>query len=162
VFRPLLSVHRAQLRAWLVSTGQSWREDSSNASDKYLRNRLRAFLLGRPQLTTELLSLSLACRDLRDWARAHAPVFGETIPVDQLAGLPPLLARQAARAWLISRGAPANLLTPNSLDRLLAMAADAAGPSRADFPGGLRVRRRRGMLLVDPHGCNPSPRKTRS
>jgi tRNA(Ile)-lysidine synthase len=162
VLRPLLGIRRAELRAWLTSTDQPWREDSSNFSDKYLRNRLRAFLLDRPQLTADLLTLCSACRALRDWARANAPRFGETLPADQLANLPPLLARQAAGAWLISRGASAQALTPKSVDRLLAMAADAASPSRADFPGALHIRRRRGLLFVDPDGCNPPPTQTRS
>ncbi len=46
IVRPLLAVRREAVRAYLHEIGQEWREDSSNASDKYARNRLRK-LLGR-------------------------------------------------------------------------------------------------------------------
>lgn len=39
--RPLLGQSRAALRAWLEGEGLSWREDSSNASPDYQRNRVR-------------------------------------------------------------------------------------------------------------------------
>ncbi|MEI8196133.1 MAG: ATP-binding protein, partial [Phycisphaerae bacterium] len=48
--RPLLTFGRAQLRDYLQSLGQSWREDSTNQSPNYLRNRMRHELL--PQLAT--------------------------------------------------------------------------------------------------------------
>ena len=48
VVRPLLDVRRAELRAWLESIGQHWREDSTNADQKRTRARLRSTLL--PQL----------------------------------------------------------------------------------------------------------------
>jgi tRNA(Ile)-lysidine synthetase-like protein len=150
ICRPLLNVPRSDLRAFLASVGQTWREDSSNASDKYLRNRLRRFLALYPSLTADLLLLGTACRRLRRWTRFAAPRLPESFPVDQLANLPLLLARQSSRTWLIDRGVSPADITPQSLDRLIAMAADAASPARADFPGSLLVRRRRGILFADP------------
>lgn len=41
IVRPLLPFSRAALEKEAVSQGWSWREDSSNASNAYLRNRLR-------------------------------------------------------------------------------------------------------------------------
>lgn len=41
VIRPLLGVRRAELRDWAEAQGVRWREDASNASAKYLRNRVR-------------------------------------------------------------------------------------------------------------------------
>ncbi len=41
LLRPLLHVSGTDLRAFLTEIGQAWREDSSNASPNYLRNRLR-------------------------------------------------------------------------------------------------------------------------
>jgi tRNA(Ile)-lysidine synthase len=43
--RPLLGATRAQIRDFLVARNQSWREDSSNQSARYLRNRVRNELL---------------------------------------------------------------------------------------------------------------------
>ena len=41
VVRPLLNFSREQIKTYAEEQGISWREDSSNASDKYLRNHLR-------------------------------------------------------------------------------------------------------------------------
>jgi tRNA(Ile)-lysidine synthase len=43
--RPLLDAARTQIRDFLVAHNQSWREDSSNQSAQYLRNRVRNELL---------------------------------------------------------------------------------------------------------------------
>jgi tRNA(Ile)-lysidine synthase len=45
LFRPLLTLRRAQLRAHLTELHQPWREDETNHTDAYLRNRLRTILL---------------------------------------------------------------------------------------------------------------------
>jgi tRNA(Ile)-lysidine synthase len=45
LLRPLLNATRAQIRDFLVAQNQSWREDSSNQSAQYLRNRVRNELL---------------------------------------------------------------------------------------------------------------------
>jgi len=41
VIRPLLPFGRDKIEAYATANSIAWREDSSNASDKYLRNRLR-------------------------------------------------------------------------------------------------------------------------
>lgn len=43
--RPLLLVHRADIEAYARERGIRWREDSSNASEQYQRNRIRHELL---------------------------------------------------------------------------------------------------------------------
>ena len=43
--RPLLNVHKADIIDYLESRGWQWREDESNQSNKYLRNRVRNELL---------------------------------------------------------------------------------------------------------------------
>jgi tRNA(Ile)-lysidine synthase len=148
IARPLLGVRRQALRDLLRQRGQDWREDASNLTDHYLRNRLRKLLGARPELTDALLELAQACRQLNQWTRAAAPTLDAAFPAAQLARLPPILARQSARRWLITAGAPAQLVTGPVLDRLLAMAADAATPRIRQFPGSLRVCRRARMIQV--------------
>ncbi len=48
IVRPLLQFSREQLHAFALEQGYTWREDSSNASDHYLRNALRHHIV--PQL----------------------------------------------------------------------------------------------------------------
>ena len=150
ILRPLLGCPAVALREHLRAAGQAWRDDESNASDDYLRNRLRR-LLGRfPQLTTPLLELSAACRAARDWARGAAPVLAESFQPGGLREVPPVLARASAARWLAERGARAGELSPPVIDRLLAMAADAATPPRQHFPGGVLVRRRNDVIFAEP------------
>jgi len=52
ILRPLLDFSRSDLEAYAKTVGLQWREDKSNASDAYLRNRIRH------RLIPELLDLS--------------------------------------------------------------------------------------------------------
>jgi tRNA(Ile)-lysidine synthase len=69
VVRPLLEVRRADLRAWLTSIGQSWREDSTNLDTRRLRARLRIELLPllerdfQPQIAARLGNLGRIARE---------------------------------------------------------------------------------------------------
>jgi tRNA(Ile)-lysidine synthase len=45
VLRPLITAERAGILAYLNGRGLSWREDSSNADERYLRNRVRRRLV---------------------------------------------------------------------------------------------------------------------
>ncbi|MBW2962476.1 tRNA lysidine(34) synthetase TilS [Mesonia aestuariivivens] len=51
IVRPLLVFSRNQIEAFAKQNEISWREDSSNASDKYVRNKIRHHVI--PQLTEE-------------------------------------------------------------------------------------------------------------
>ena len=146
VLRPLLGVGRETLRKYLSGIGQSWREDASNQSDKYLRNRLRKWLVAEPDLRDALLELGLACREMRRWASQNAPRLSDSFRPRELQGLATLLARESARLWLLARGAPPGELNEASLDRLINMANDAASASRQTFPGNISVSRRRGRI----------------
>jgi tRNA(Ile)-lysidine synthase len=150
VLRPLLRTRRVALRDWLRAAGQAWREDESNESDKYLRNRVRCALASRPGLTDALIEVSDAAREVAAWTGRNATrAEGPELGVATLRDVPTPLARETARRWLTDRGAPAGELTGEVLDRLVLMAADAASPARQHFPGGVLVRRRSGRLFVD-------------
>lgn len=150
VLRPLLRTRRAALRDWLRAGGHAWREDESNDSDKYLRNRVRRALASRLELTDALIEVSDAARELAAWTRRNARrENGPELGVAALRDLPTLLARETASRWLADRGAPGGELTGEVLDRFVLMAADAASPPRQHFPGGVLVRRRSGRLFVE-------------
>jgi tRNA(Ile)-lysidine synthetase-like protein len=147
--RPLLQTRREQLHEYLKQRGIGWREDASNRSGQYLRNRLRRMLTARPPLLAELLALSHASKVLCDWARRRAPVLDDRPYVVTLARLPDILAAESTRRWLLERGVPADALGPGVIDRLLTMARDAASAVRQDFPSNLRIRRRAGRLIAE-------------
>lgn len=146
VLRPLLAARRDDLRLYLQQIGQPWREDASNESDDYLRNRLRRWLGDEPQLHEALIALAAACRAAREWARRNAPRLDEKFRVDQLGNLPDVLAMESARMWMLARGAAPAEITEAAAQRLIDMARDAATPPHASFPGSLRVNRRGGIM----------------
>ena len=154
ILRPLLKLPRSALRQYLRDIGQEWREDASNQSPKYLRNRVRALLAKCPELRGALLEMGQAFGNLRNWVRGASPTLAREFAARRLADLPDLLAREAARRWLVTQGSHPRDLSLSVLDRLVAMARDAASPPREQFPGGLRVRRRRGKIFADPEPSN--------
>lgn len=150
ILRPLLSIRRQSLRSYLHEIHEAWREDPSNASDKYLRNRLRKLLSNHPDLTDSLLALAEACRILRAWTQIAAPRLDEAFAAARLAALPSILASQSARQWLIDRGIPPKHLVPEVLDRIISMVRDAATPPQQHFPGNKVIRRRAGRVFIQP------------
>jgi tRNA(Ile)-lysidine synthase len=152
VLRPLLQVPSESLRAYLTAQRQSWREDQSNASPHYQRNRLRALLATRPRLTHHLLELGDGAAGVKRWLGDTCPGVDPQLPVAILQDLPPPLALESARRWLAARGAAKGELSRAVLQRLIGMATDAASPPRQHFPGSVLVRRRAGVLLVDGNG----------
>jgi tRNA(Ile)-lysidine synthetase-like protein len=148
VLRPLLDVRRTELREYLKQRGQIWREDASNQSDRYARNRVRRFLQSRQDLHDPIIFLGNACAEFNRWVRATAPKLEPRFPATRLAKLPAVLGRESARRWLITQGAAAGELSGDALDRLREMAGDAATPSRQIFPGNLFVHRRAGWISL--------------
>jgi tRNA(Ile)-lysidine synthase TilS/MesJ len=146
VIRPLLSVRRATLRKFLTDSNRRWREDSSNASPSYLRNRLRAALKDRDDVTETLLDLSRACAKLKQWTERHASKLDNQFSVRQLQDLPAILARHSAAEWLRRHHVPAELIDRQIVDRLRTMCTDAASAAQQQFPGGVIVRRRAGTI----------------
>lgn len=57
IMRPLLHVSKEMIRDYALKRGLEWREDSTNASDAYLRNRLRRKLATLSPLTKKKLWL---------------------------------------------------------------------------------------------------------
>src|SRR6185437_14509352 len=109
---------------YLQERGQRWREDASNASDDYLRNRVRRLLAERGDLHSELLELGEACFNLRAWARSASPILNPMFATSELADMPPILARESAARWLIDRGVRPDEISPQVITRLIQMATD--------------------------------------
>jgi tRNA(Ile)-lysidine synthase len=149
ILRPLLEIPAADLRSFLRQENQSWREDASNQSGKYLRNRVRHWLAGRADLREALIQLGRQSDALRRQLLTKAPKLGPRFNVSLLTGIPLAIARQAAATWLIDRGAPQAQVNRVTCNRLVEMATDAATPPRQHFPGGLLARRRRGEIFID-------------
>ncbi|MBN1984214.1 MAG: tRNA lysidine(34) synthetase TilS [Chitinivibrionales bacterium] len=84
VIRPLLSLQRYELEAWMKVRGFSWREDSSNKECHFYRNRIRHRFMPRlaaqqPDAVRILAALATNCRQqmlfldtfARQWIAEH-------------------------------------------------------------------------------------------
>jgi tRNA(Ile)-lysidine synthase len=145
LIRPLLGVWRAETEAWCRERGLSWRDDPTNASDVYARNRARHGLV--PALrelhpaaeanvlrTVELLRDEAAVLDAAvDAVLADA---GDPPTVEALRALPPALARLVLVR--LAGGAPVG----HRADEILALGEHGA----LDVGGGLRARIESGRL----------------
>jgi tRNA(Ile)-lysidine synthase len=67
ILRPLLSLRRVNLRSYLESRDQTWREDSSNLDEAFTRNRIRHAVL--PVLRQENPALDQTLANLAELAR---------------------------------------------------------------------------------------------
>ena len=66
VLRPLLDIAKAELVSYAIEHGLAWREDQTNDSPRYLRNRLRVLLASRsPADKAELIRLYERQKHLR-------------------------------------------------------------------------------------------------
>ena len=112
VIRPLLEIRRAELRDYLRTKGQSWREDATNADTTRLRARLRHQLLPllerdfNPAIVDRLRNLSDIFReeeafwntivDERLRASAREIRNGISLRIEDLSALPPFPQESSA------------------------------------------------------------------
>ena len=141
VIRPLLGAWRAETEAWCAEHGLGWREDPTNATPAFARNRARLGLV--PALrelhpaaeanvlrTVELLRDEAAVLDAAvDAVLAEA---GDPPARDHLRTLPPALARLVVQRLADAAGGPA---VAHRTEESLALAEHGA----LDVGGGLRA-----------------------
>jgi tRNA(Ile)-lysidine synthase len=175
--RPLLDLGRSEVLATLEVVGWSAREDPTNRSARYFRNRVRRDVV--PLLKREnprlLEGVTRSARGLREalealehyealeWrrlARTSADGGGNAglDAVDRVGmeALPPGLAsRLVRRLWRVARGRPdpggggSGELTRDHVEAVLALLDRDTGP-RLDLPGGVVAYRQYDLLVVAP------------
>ncbi|HXM45877.1 MAG TPA: tRNA lysidine(34) synthetase TilS [Bryobacteraceae bacterium] len=169
IVRPLLEVDRPEIERYLRERGIAWREDSSNASAAFARNRIRHELL--PQLTRDWNpAMAETLAHTADWAQAEEAYWeaelarlasahliferpAVLVHVDALAALPLAVARRLVRRAV--QGAKGDLrgVGFEHLAGILELAASAEGHGRLQIPG-LDVFRSFGWLRIAPPGVD--------
>ena len=129
--RPLLTLTKKRIVVALRAAGAVWREDESNFSDRFLRNRVRRSILpalarasGRDVLAACALSRERLQEDdeaLEAWLDTLAPLGRRAAVLDlaRLAGQPRALWRRALHRWLIA-AQPETDLSRAGFEQLLA------------------------------------------
>ena len=155
VVRPLLGFRREELRDYLRTRRQDWREDSSNLDLKFLRNRVRARLLpliaedfGEAAIEHmgELAEIARAEEEFSSQYSASFPSLkmppnlaeessirsaGEKLALDrleldQLLSLPLALQRRVVRSW-IEANAPETGISFRLIEEILELALATPG-----------------------------------
>jgi tRNA(Ile)-lysidine synthase len=161
--RPLLGIERAELRLWLRRRRHSYRDDPTNESLAFDRNRVRRLVVPvlakalNPQAARHLVEAAARLRADADYLDALAlerfgviaSRRGEEIVLDAaaLAALPDPLASRVARLALTAAGCDPRRVSARHVRALAALALKPPGAS-ADLPGRRKAARRRGHLVL--------------
>jgi tRNA(Ile)-lysidine synthase len=160
--RPLLTVRRQQVRAYLHRLGQAYREDSSNRNVAYTRNRIRHEVvpllesfnprvvealcrLGEQVAEAEEVLVGLA-QDLLQ--RAERPRAGEKVVLDVgvLQSAPPLIQRGALRSLWQREGWPVGDMDYTAWHQVVELCQRSE--TAWDFPSGVHLRRQGRVVLL--------------
>ena len=168
IVRPLLEVRGEELREWLRTAGQEWREDPTNADTSRLRARVRRKLLPmlaesfQPQVVEKLCGLaelargeeqfSAALAEARFQTLARKDARGVTLRADDLlsplpSALLPAEISQVALSRRLVRGAVEEVLghrrglSARHVESVLRLAKGQTSGHRLELPHGLEVTR---------------------
>lgn len=163
ILRPLLTVSRAEVEAYAAARRLVIRTDASNASDAYLRNRVRHHLLPllakeyNPRIVESLAALAALMREdesaLADQAASllatAARGAGPTIRLakDALRGAPPAVARRALQEAFRRASRGGHALTRRHLEALSRLLTRDAV---VRLPGGAEARREGIEVRIGP------------
>ena len=148
IIRPMLEITRAQVLAFLEEYHIPFVEDSSNASDQFLRNRLRHHVMPllkaeNPRLAENLSAMALNLREddqaLERLARVDNPPGVEALRI-----MEPALRKRALAAFLQASGVKEPEARHISLAEKLVFSGNPS--AWAEFPGGVTIRRCYGHL----------------
>jgi tRNA(Ile)-lysidine synthase len=152
--RPLLSFTRAETADYCRARGLRWREDESNASSAYARNRIRHELLPalrtiHPAAEQNVLAVAAILRDEAEVLDALVDqILGAGVTVSTLRGLP-----DALRRLVVQRLADesAGGFAPGAGGRADEVAAlSERGTAMLDIGCGLRAVAEYGQLRIEP------------
>ena len=143
LIRPMLRVTRADVEAFLQEYYVKHMEDSSNAADDFLRNRLRHHVMPlltreNPRLAENLSDMALRLR-LDEQALSRQADF-ETLPcVEDLKAMDPALRSRALEAFLKRSGVKEP--EESHITQAQALLFSEKPSARASFPGGVTISR---------------------
>jgi tRNA(Ile)-lysidine synthase len=127
--RPLLTLKKSEIVAGLRQAGAEWREDSSNAGERFFRNRIRSDVLPAWVKAAQRDAVAGAARSrllleeddaaLEAWLDELEPVTGRgELQLARLAGKPRALLRRALHRWLMAESRAGEISRPG-FDALL-------------------------------------------
>ena len=161
VVRPLLAFTRAETAAYCAARGLRWREDESNASDAYARNRIRATLVPaledvHPAAVDNVLAVAQVLRGEADVLDALIDeVLGgrPTIALERLRAIEPALRRLVVQRLADEAAGGFAPGTGGRADEIVALSD--RGTALLDVGNGLRAVVEYGELRFERLGSDP-------
>ncbi|GAB2489166.1 tRNA lysidine(34) synthetase TilS [Luteococcus sediminum] len=158
--RPLLELHRAQVRQACRDWGLEPWDDPMNADPSFLRVRVRQELLpvaadvlggGVADALARTAELARQDNDLLERLGADAVrdlARGDALDAVGLLHLHPALRGRVLRRWMVGRGVRHPSMV--HVQAVTALVEDWRGQQGVDLPGGVTVRRQQGSLVAGP------------
>ena len=150
IIRPMLSITRQEIEEFLTEYAVDHIDDSSNAGDDFLRNRIRHHVMPllkeeNPKLSQNLSAMALRLRQDEE-ALARQAAFEGAPQVEVLRNMAPAVRSRALEKFLKDSG----VREPEAVHIRQADAlVFSNNPSaRANFPGGLIIGRKYDILAV--------------
>ena len=159
IIRPLLTVTRQDVEGFLKEHDLPHVEDSSNAGDAFLRNRLRHHVLPllqqeNPKFSENLSAMALRLRLDEDFLSQQAS-FSQIPPVSQLREMPPAVRSRVLEQFLRENGVQEPEQT--HIAQAEALVFSDKPSARTTFPGGIAITRSYDTLEAGEPGQEISP-----
>ena len=143
VIRPMLTVTRVEVEAFLQEYYVNFIQDSSNDTDAFLRNRIRHHVMPllkgeNPRLAENLSAMALKLRQDEEFLSLQSD-FSVLPTVDKLRTLHPALRSRVLESFLKKSGVREPEQTHIAMAEALVFSEKPS--ARAAFPGGVTIRR---------------------
>lgn len=155
IMRPLLVFTREEIEKYAKARKLRWREDKSNRSDEFTRNRVRHGVLPAlqravghdPVPVMARAGEILAAED--EWMESLVADEARAAQLDAraLRGKPSAHQRRLLRAWLRAR--TGNEIDFETIERAREVALSDDQPAKTNLPRGHHLRRRAGKLFIE-------------
>lgn len=169
IVRPLLTTTREEIEAYLRAQGLPWVEDSTNRSDRYLRNRVRHQVIpvlrrAAPDFDRRLIECSAAIRKDESYLEqlAGQAVSGALEESGRLTLSAAAVGRQAdpialrcARLLMTRARNGDSRCTAAHLRALVGLCRSDDPSARIDLPGELTARREYDLLVLEQKPPSP-------
>lgn len=175
ILRPLLAVNRAELEAYCAQQALQPRQDSSNFSPEYRRNRIRLELLPvleqayNPAVREAIWRLAVLAGDEHDYIAGEAAKLWGTVAIaaEQVvicskgfAGLPVALQRELIRQAIEKKRGRLTGISFEHVEILRIMTISGQVGCLQILPGGLFARKTYTELVLDNGSLPPNKRET--
>lgn len=161
MIRPMLEIEPGLIGQWMTERREAWREDSTNASLDFLRNRIRhrvlpvlAEVAGRNFLQPMLRAAKILGEESKFLdllvEKSGVDYRGEKLSAKALGELPLALRRRVVLAWLRGRGLEdAGYREVEEVLRLVPEEGKGQAVSKVNLPRGIWARRTRQEIYLE-------------